>query len=250
MGVASGGTPIHRVSAAQARRTARVAGVLYLLTFVSIPTLALYEPIQDDVGTFVLGAGSETGVLWGAWSEVIVGLACVGTAVVLFPVTKRQSEVAALGFVTVRVVEASLILVGVASLLSVVSLRNDLAATAGPDSTSLVTAGHSLLGIYNGAFLVSQSLLPVFNDLLLGYVLYRALLVPRVLPMIAFVGAPLLFASDIAVFFGVYERTAPLAALAALPVAAFELGLGVWLIVKGFNADSPLLAPPHSEGSE
>lgn len=247
MSVASDVSPIHRVVAAHARRTARLAGVLYLLTFVSIPTLALYKPIQDDVEAFVLGAGSENGVLWGALCEVVVGLACIGTAVVLFPVTKRQSEVAALGFVTTRVVEASLILVGVASLLSVVSLRDDVAASAGANAASLVVAGHSLIGVYNGAFLVSQSLMPVFNDLLLGYVLYRARLVPRVLPVIAFVGAPLLLASDIAVFFGVYDRTAALAALAALPVAVFEFGLGIWLVIKGFNASSPLLAVPDSE---
>jgi hypothetical protein len=229
------------------RRTARIAGVLYLITFVSIPTLALYKPVQDHVGTFVLGAGSDTGVLWGALSEVIVGLAGIGTAVVLFPVAKRQSETAALGFVTARVLEASLIFVGVASLLSMISLRNDVAGTAGASSTALVTAGHSLLGVYNGSFLLSQSLMPVISDLLLGYVFYRSGLVPRILPIVAFVGAPLLLASDLAIFFGAYDRTSSLAALAALPIALFELGTGFWLLIKGFNPSSPLLARPYAE---
>jgi hypothetical protein len=239
--------PATRLPDPTKRRTARTAGVLYLITFVSIPTLALYKPIQNHVGSFVLGNGSQTGVLWGAFSEVIVGLAGVATAIVLFPVLKRQSEAAALGLITARVVETSLIFVGVASLLSLVRVRADLAGAAGANSGALVTTGHALLGVYNGSFELSQSLMPIACDLLLGYLLYRSQLVPRILPRIAFVGAPLLLASDIAVFFGAYDRTAPLAALAALPIAAFELAIGIWLLVKGFNPSSPLLARPPAE---
>lgn len=217
------------------RRISLAAGVLYLITFVSIPTLALYKPVKDHVGTFVLGAGSDTGVLWGALSEVIVGLAGIGTAVVLYPVVKRVSQTAALGLVTARVLETSLIFVGVISMLSIITLRTHVAATAGVDSASLVTTGHSLVAVYKWTFLLSQSLMPVACDLLLGYALYRSGLVPRILPIVAFVGAPLLLASDIAVFFGAYAQVSPLAALAALPIAAFEFSLGIWLVVKGFK---------------
>jgi len=217
------------------RRISLAAGVLYLITFVSIPTLALYKPVKDHVGTFVLGAGSDTGVLWGALSEVIVGLAGIGTAVVLYPVVKRVSQTAALGLVTARVLETSLIFVGVISMLSIITLRTHVAGTAGVDSASLVTTGHSLVAVYNWTFLLSQSLMPVACDLLLGYALYRSGLVPRILPIVAFVGAPLLLASDIAVFFGAYAQVSPLAAVAALPIAAFEFSLGIWLVVKGFT---------------
>jgi hypothetical protein len=217
------------------RRTALTAGVLYLLTFVSIPTLFLYQPVRNSVGAFVLGAGSDTGVLWGALSEIVVGLAGIATAVVLYPVTKRVSQTAALGLVTARLLETALIFVGVVHLLSIVSLRNAVAGTAGADSSALLAVGQGLVAGYNWTFLVSQSLMPVACDLLLGYLLYRSGLVPRVLPIIAFVGAPLLLLSDIAVFMGVYPQVSPLAALAAVPVAAFELSLGVWLVVKGFK---------------
>ena len=228
------------------RRTARIAGVLYLLTFVSIPTLVLYNPVRDHAD-FILGAGSDTGVLIGALSEVVVGIAGIGTAVVLYPVTKRQNETAALGFLAARVVETCLIFVSVVSLLTIVTLRDDVAGTPGADNASLTTTGHTLLAVYDRAFLLSQSLMPVFCDLLLGYLLYRSRLVPRILPMVAFVGAPLLLASDLAIFFGLYDRVAPIAGLAALPVAAFELSLGVWLIVKGFNSSSPLMARPATD---
>ncbi len=217
------------------RRTALLAGVLYLITFVSIPTLALYKPVKDHVGTFILGAGSSTGVMWGAASEIIVGLAGIGTAVVLYPVLKRQNKTAALGLVAARMLETSLIFVGVISLLSIITLRNHVAGTAGADPAALVTVGHALVAVYNSTFLLSQSLMPVACDLLLGYLLYRSGLVPRILPIIAFVGAPLLLASDIAVFAGAYSQVSALAGLASVPVAAFEFSLGVWLIVKGFK---------------
>ncbi|MGY1680526.1 DUF4386 domain-containing protein [Geodermatophilus sp. SYSU D01176] len=216
------------------RRTSRAAGILYLLTFVSMPTLALYQGVRGEAD-FVLGAGSDTGVLLAAFSEVVVAVACVGTAVVLFPVAKRQSETAALGFVASRVVEATLIIVGVVSVLTVVTLRQDVAGTVGADADSLLTTGQALAAAYDWTFLLSQSLMPVSNALCLGYVLYRSGLVPRILPAMGLVGAPLLLASDIAVFFGLYDRMAPVAAIATIPIAVWEFSLGIYLTVKGFR---------------
>ena len=103
------------------RKTALVAGVLYLLTFVSIPTLALYGPVHDP--NFIVGPGPDTAILFGGILEIIVALAGIGTAITLYPVLKRQNEGAALGLVSSRVVEAAGIVAGVACLLSIVSLR-------------------------------------------------------------------------------------------------------------------------------
>jgi hypothetical protein len=215
------------------RKSALVAGVLYLLTFVSIPTLALYGQVHDP--NYVVGPGPDTPIIIGGVLEVVVALAGIGTAVVLFPVVKRQNEAAALGLVGSRVLEAAGILAGVACLLSIVSLRQ-----AGAGTEALVT-GQTLAILYDRIFLLSQSLMPVVNDLLLGFLLYKSRLVPRVLPLLAFIGAPLLLASDLAVLFGVVERVSALPALAALPVALFEFSLGVYLTVKGFKP-SPITA--------
>jgi hypothetical protein len=216
------------------RRTSLAAGILYLISFVSIPSLLLYNPVRDNAD-FVLGAGSDTGVLLAAFLEVVVALAGIGTAVVLFRVARRQSETAALGFVTARVLEASLIIVGVISLLSLVTLRHNVAGTAGADPASLITIGQTHLATYDWAFLLGQSLMPVFNALCLGYVMYRSGLVPRILPIMGLVGAPLLLASDIAIFFGVIDRVSPVAALAFIPIAVWELSLGLYLTIKGFK---------------
>ena len=103
------------------RKTALVAGVFYLLTFVSIPTLFLYGPVRGP--NYILGPGPDTAVIIGGVLEIIVALAGIGTAVTLYPVVKRQNEGVALGFVGSRVLEAATIFAGVACLLSVVTLR-------------------------------------------------------------------------------------------------------------------------------
>ena len=215
------------------RRTALIAGVLYLLTFVSIPTLALYAPVRDP--KYIVGPGPDTGVFFGGILEIIVALACIGTAVALYPVVKRQNEGLALGFFGSRVLEAATIFAGVAFLLSVVSLRQ---AGAGPDA---LATGRALVALYDRMFLVGQSFMPAVNAVLLGSLLYQSRLVPRALPLLAFVGVPLLVASDIGVLFGLIGRSSAPAGLAALPIALWEFSLGVWLVVKGFNP-SPILS--------
>ena len=215
------------------RKTALVAGTLYLLTFVSIPTLFIYGPVKS--ANYILGAGPDTSAIIGAILEIIVALAGIGTAVVLFPVLKRQNESAALGLVASRVLEASTIFVGVAFIMSIVTLRQ-----AGVGAAGLVT-GHALVVLYDRIFLLGQSFMPAICDLLLGILLYQSRLVPRGLSLIGIVGAPILLAGYLAVMFGLIGLHAPLAALSAIPVALFEFSLGVWLVVKGFNP-SPITA--------
>jgi hypothetical protein len=226
-------TATRRLPTTSLRKTALIAGLLYLLTFVSIPTLALYGSVHDP--NFIIGPGSNSPVLVGGVLEVIVALAGIGTAVVLYPVLNRQNEAVALGLVGSRVMEAAGILAGVACLLTIVTLRE-----GGAGNGALVT-GQALVALYDRIFLLSQSLMPAVNDLLLGYLLYKSRLVPRVLPVLAFIGAPLLLVSDAAVLFGVVERVSALPAIATLPVALFEFSLGVYLTVKGFRP-SPITA--------
>jgi Domain of unknown function (DUF4386) len=157
------------------RKTALVAGVMYVITFISIPTLSLYSAVRNDPN-YIVGPGPDTPVLVGGVLEVIVALAGIGTAVVLYPVVKRQNEAAALGFVGARVLEAATIVAGVVSLLSVVSLRQ---AGAGPDA--LVT-GQALVAGYDWSFHLGQSLIPVVNALLLGSLLYRSRSCPGSFP--------------------------------------------------------------------
>ena len=214
------------------RRTALVAGIFYLLTFSSIPTLALYRAVREP--RYILGPGPDTSVMFGAILEVIVAIACAGTAVTLYPALKRLNQSVALGFVAARVVEATCIIAGVATLLTVVTLRQN---GAGPDA--LPTA-HALVAMYDRIFLLSQSFIPAVNAVLLGSLLYQSRLVPRILPLVGLIGAPLLVASDVGILFNAWGAQSAVAGLAALPIALWELSLGVWLVAKGFNR-SPIL---------
>src|SRR5918998_5272389 len=115
---------------------ARVTGVLFLITYItSIPAFFFYVPVLDDPRYVVGAAGADNSVLWGAFLELLLIIANIGTAVVLWPVLKRQNEIIALGYVTARVVECTFIAVGILSVLTVVTLRQE---APGADAASLV----------------------------------------------------------------------------------------------------------------
>src|SRR4051794_37883301 len=209
------------------RRISRAAGIAYILTFVSIPTLALYNTVKG--ANYVLGPGPDTAAIVGGLLETVVALAGIATAVILFPILKRQNESMALGLVAARILESGTIFVGVAFLLSIVTLRQN-----GAGAEALATS-HALVALYDRIFLLGQSFMPAVCDLLLGFMLYRSRLVPRRLSLIGIVGAPVLVLGYLAVLFGALDQHGAVAGLSAVLVAVFEFALGVWLIVKGFN---------------
>ncbi len=225
-----------RVPMTSLRKTALVAGVLYLITFVaSIPALALYAPVLDN-SDYILGAGSDSGVLLGGLLEFITALAGIGTAVALYPVVKRQNRGAALGLVTSRVIEGGIIIVGIVSLLSIVTLRQQVAGAPGSSADSLVTTGNALVAMHDWTFLLGPGLMPGVNALLLGYLLYKSRLVPRAIPLMGLIGAPIFLASGIAVLFGVYSQMSVWSGIATILIFFWELSLGVYLTFKGFKS--------------
>ncbi|HCM76297.1 MAG TPA: DUF4386 domain-containing protein [Cytophagales bacterium] len=212
------------------RKTSLVAGILYLFTFVSIPTLSLYIPIHDP--NYILGPGPDTNVIIGNILEIIVALACIGSAVTLYPILKKQNEGAALGLVGARVLEAGAIFVGVMFLLTVVTLRQ-----TGAGAEALITS-RTLVTMYDRMFLISQSFMPAINDLLLGFLLYHSRLVPRWLSIIGIIGGPVLITGDVLVLLDCIGQRDPSTALFSVPVALFELALGIYLTFKGFKPAS------------
>ena len=224
------GDPAERAPKSSLRKTALVGGILYLLTFVSIPTLAIYGSVKS--ANYILGAGPDTSAIIGGILEIIVALAGIGTAVVLYPVLRKQNESAALGLVAARILESGTIFVGVAFLLSIVTLRQ-----AGAGANALTTS-HALVALYDRIFLLGQSFMPAICDLLLGFLLYKSRLIPRGLSLIGIVGGPILFIGYFAILFSLIGQHAPLAGLFAIPVALFEFSLGIYLVVKGFKPSS------------
>jgi Domain of unknown function (DUF4386) len=235
------------------RRTSFITGVLFIITFVtSIPAaFLLYAPVLDDA-SYVVGAGADGGVALGAFLEVLLIVANVGTAVALFPILKRQSEPLALGYVTARLVESTFIAIGIVSLLAVVTLRQD---AAGGDPSSLVTAGQSLVAVHDWTFLLGPNwVVGVGNGLILGWLMYRSGLVPRGMAILGLVAGPVLLAGGTAALLGVIEPDSALKNLTAAPEFVWELSLGIYLMVKGFKpsgvarlqADRRTVPTPHA----
>jgi hypothetical protein len=228
------------------RRTALVAGAFYVITFAaSIPALLLLGPVLDNPD-YIVSSGADTRVLFGGFLDLINALAGIGSAVALFSVVKRQHEGFALGFVTTRIFEAAVIIIGVVSILSVVTLRQNVAGT-GADEASLVAVGQSLVAVRDWTFLLGPGLMAALNALLLGTLMYRSRLVPRIIPTMGLIGAPLLLTSVVATYFGMNELSSVWHLIATAPIFVWELSLGIYLIVKGFK-HSPITAELTAAG--
>lgn len=222
-------------------------GALFVLTFVSAITgAALYTPLLTDP-EYVLGEGADDQVRWGAICEVVLAIANIGTALVLFPMLRRVHESVALGYVAARIAESVLIAVGILSVLSVVTLRE---TGAGADEGALLVASRALVAVHDWTFLLGPGFLAGFgNGLILGYLMYRSGLVPRGMALVGLIGGPLLCLSGGAVLFGWYGQGSVWSGIATLPEIVWEGFLGIWLIVKGFRpqAVAALTAPAERE---
>lgn len=216
------------------RKVSLTAGLLYILTFICVPTLTLYGAVHKP--DYITGPANNTPVIIGGLLEIIVALAGIATAVVLYPVLKKQNQSMALGLVVSRVLEASTMFVGVTFLLTVVTMQQ---TGAGKDA---LATSHALVTLYDRIFLLGQGFIPAIDDLLLGILLYKSRLVPRTLSVIGIAGALPLVAGFIATMLGFIGRISPLSVLSAVPVAVFEFSLGVYLVVKGFKKDSQVFA--------
>jgi hypothetical protein len=224
------------------RRTALIAGIFFALTFIaSIPALPLYDSILNDTD-YILGSGADARVSFGAFCEIITAIANIGTAIALFPILKRQSESLALGYVAIRIVESTVIVIGLISLVSIVTLRDGFGGTSEANPETLVTAGQSLVELHDATFLLGPAFCAgLGNGILLGYLMYTSGLVPRRLAMLGLIGGPLAFLSATLVLFGAYEQVSGVSFLVTLPEITWELSLTIWLIVKGFEP-APILA--------
>ena len=218
------------------RRTALVAGLWFAGTFVfSIPAGLLYDPIRTDAD-YILGAGADTRIELGALLEVLLALSGIATAVVFYPVLKRQNEAVALGYVAARTVESIVILVGVVAVMSAVILRQDVGGAGATDPATLEIAGRSLVAFHEWTRLLGPQFCAGFgNGILLGDLMYASGLVPRRLALLGLVGGPLAVAGGIGVLVGAFDPgSAPLVLLTALEFL-WEASLTIWLIVKGFR---------------
>jgi len=230
------------------RRLALAAGVFYLLTFAfSIPAYFLYEPVLTDPGYIVGSGGSDTRIILGALGELLTALAGIGTAVAVYPVIRRQTEAFSLGFVTTRIYEAAVMVVGVMALLAIVSMRQE-GVIAGSDAGATTAVGQLLVDVRDHAARLGPGLAPALNAICFGYALYASRLVPRIIPTLGLIGAPLLLASVFGRMLGLHGDQSAFAAIALAPIFFWELSIGLWMTFKGFDESAPILGSAAAGG--
>lgn len=229
------------------RRAALVSGVLYLVTFAaSIPAVFLLGPILNNP-SYVIGSGADMQIGLACVLDMVNALAAIGTAVAVFSVVKRQQEGLALGFVATRLTEAAIISIGVVSLLGLVSLRQE--GVAAVDAGAAVVVGRTLVSVRDWTFLLGPVLMAALNALMFGTLLYRARLVPRAIPALGLIGAPVAIAFVIAAMLGLSEQGSTFQGIAGAPFFFWELAVGLWMTFRGFDRKSPIVAAAIAESS-
>ena len=222
------------------QKRARWFGVLYLITFLtSIPAALLYRPLLDDPVGYIAGAGHDKRILFGAVLELLLIIANIGTAVVIVPIMRRFNEELAIGYVTARIIECTFILVGIVSVLGVITLRNQAAGA------SEGTVAYTLAAIKDWTFLLGPGWMVGWgNGLILGYLMYRTGLVPQRVAWLGLVGGPLIILTGTAIMFGGNHPSSTLHGLQGaltFPEAAWELFLGVYCTIWGFRRNAAIL---------
>jgi len=223
------------------QRRARIFGALYLLTFVtSIPALLLYETVLRNPVSYIAGAGHDKQVLFGALLELLLIVANIGTAVVIFPIVRRLNEELALGYVTARVFECVFILVGVVAMIGIITLHQQAAGSAEG------TVAYTLAAIKDWTFLLGPGWIVGWgNGLILGYLMYKSELVPRRVAWLGLIGGPLVIVTGTAVMFAGNNPSHSLRSLQGAltaPEIAWELFLGVYCLIWGFRSEAPILS--------
>src|SRR3954452_2101759 len=227
------------------RKTALVAGVLYLLTFVSsIPAVFLQSPVLNDPLFIIGGTGADNQVRHGAHFDIVNSLTAIGTAVALYAVIKRQNQGFAIGFVSSRLFEGTVLMSGVVSILSIVTLQQP--AATGAEASLLVTVPHTSVTVRNWTFVLGTGV-PALNAFLLGWIMYKSRLVPRAIPVIGLIGAPLFTSWIIAYVMGVTEPGTAWHGIGVVPIFIWELSLGLWMTFKGFRKEAPLMVEAAAE---
>ena len=218
------------------QRHGRIFGLLFIATFVtSIAALALFQSVLDDPAAYIAGGGKDNQIYLGAFLEFLLVIANVGTAVVLYPIVRRQNEALAIGYVAARIIESVFIAAGIIFVLGVVSMRQD-----SPDAADLAV---SLAQLKDWTFLLGPGMVvPFGNGLILGYLMYKSGLVPRRMAWLGMIGGPLLLFGNFGVLFDWWDQTG-LVSLLVIPEFIWEAFLGIYCAIWGFRKDSPIVRP-------
>lgn len=230
------------------QKAAKIVGVLFILAAVTaVVGLNLYNPILKGPDYLLNGAKHANQAVLGAVMELVLVVSAIGTATTMFPILRKYNETIALWHVCFRFLEAIIITVGVISVLSLLTLSREFAAGGAPDPVAFQASGIVLKAIHDWTFMLGPLFMLGINTMMYSYIFYKSKLVPRFIPILGMTGATCVFVCALLVMFGVIEQISVLGGILALPVAANEMILAVWLIVKGFNETALLSLSAKSD---
>ena len=225
------------------RTMGRVFGWFFLATFVtSITAYFVGYANMLETPSLITGSGADpsTGIATGATLEVFLIIANVATAVIIYPLLRRDSEIGAVGYVSARLVEAIFIAIGIVSALAFLLMLQEGTATNR-------AFGEAFVALYRRAFLIGPGFFAgLANGVILGYMLYRTQLVPRGMTWLGLIGGPLVMITGILVLFDAIDRGGAVQTIATIPEFFWELSLSIYCIVKGFRLASPILGAPST----
>lgn len=218
------------------RNSANAAGILFILAAVAaIIGRILYGTILTDSDYIIKGTTHEPQILWGVFFEILTAFAVIGTPIALYPVLKKYNQGMAIATVSFRLLESTMIIIGILCLLTIVTLSHEFAKEINPDSASYLMANKSLLALHKWTFLYGPNLALGPSTFMTGYLLFKSKLVPRIISTIGMIGGPVIFMCAIFVTFGLFPQHSLWGGLMAVPVFIYEMSLAIRLLTKGFN---------------
>jgi hypothetical protein len=233
------------------RQAATIVGVLFILAAISsILGLILYDPILNGPDYLIKGAENANQVILGALMELILVGSAIGTSITMFPFLRKHNESIALGHVCFRFLEAVIITIGIISVLSLLTLSREFVAAAAPNTSAFQTSGRLLIAVHDWTFMLGPNFMLGINTMMYSYLFYKSKLVPRFIAVLGITGATLVFIAALLEMFGVILQISTWGAILSIPVAANEMTLAVWLIVKGFNVSAIASESAKAETNE
>lgn len=218
------------------RQTARIVGALFITAAVTaIVAVLLYRPILNNSNYLIAGAAHKNQIVLGAIFELILACSVIGISILMFPIFKKYNESIALGYVCFRLFEAALIVVGIVSVLSLLTLSQEFVKAGALNASSFQASGTMLIAIHDWTFKLGPDFMLGVNTMMCGYLLYKLKLVPRFIAVAGVIGATLILIATTFEMFGVFLPLSTWGKILAMPIAVYEMTLAVWLIVKGFN---------------
>lgn len=216
---------------------AKVTGVFFIVAAIAaIIGLKLYDPVLRNPDYLSLGARNSNQIVWGAVCELILACTATGTAIMLFPYLKKFSESWGLGYVCFRMLEVVFILLGILSVLALLTLSNAYTITSAPAIDNFKTTGIILQSIHDWSFMLGPNFMLGINTFIYSYIFYKSKLVPEKIAVTGIAGAVLIFIASLLEMFGIILQMSVWGVLLAIPIFIYEMSLAYWLITKGFNS--------------